>query len=352
MNYLRFDEKVQPSDISHYGILGMRWGVRNAETRARYARTKGDARIASDRDYKKLIKTAQRQERKGLTDGQKTALKIAVGTAAVVAAGTISVKLASSGLAKSAAARKMVAGGFVTKAKQMTPDQDLAAVNRRYLMGEGYQHNCVLCSTAYDLRRRGYDVAAGSSTTGFNTNIFFGTYYQKADGSPLDMGTITSKAVQSTRERVTAQVFSEYVNKYGADMTPIAKEAMRVETFKRLSREIGMGSNNPKIQPSIDEVKTVLLAQGEGARGAISVRWALFGGHSIAYEVRGGQVHFPDGQINREHDLAQLLKRTSYGDGIGFVRLDNAEPNLEKLAADGRIRDTFGAAAVKPYMKK
>lgn len=352
MKYLRFDEKNQPSDISHHGILGMRWGVRNAETRARYARGKGDPRIASDRDYKKLMKTAQRQEHKGLTDGQKTALKVAVGTAAVVAVGAVSIKLATSGLAKSAAARKMVAGGFVTKAKEMSPAQDLAAVNRGYLLGPGYRNNCVLCSTAYDLRRRGYDVAAGATTRGFNSNLFFGEYYRKADGSLPDMGTVVSKATQGARERITSEVFAEYVNKYGPNMNQVTREKMRTDIARRLSREAGIRVGGTTIRPSAEEVKSALLAQGEGARGHIAVQWPLAGGHSIAYEVRGGKVHFPDGQINREHNLEKLLKQTAPGQGIEFVRLDNAEPDLAKLAADGRIRDTVIAAAVKPYMKK
>lgn len=40
MGYLRFE--VEPDDISlaHFGVKGMHWGVRNAETQARYSREK------------------------------------------------------------------------------------------------------------------------------------------------------------------------------------------------------------------------------------------------------------------------------------------------------------------------
>ena len=351
--YLRFDEPAKKDDLEHYGILGMRWGVRNAETRARYARGRGNSRIATTRDYKRLMKTARRQEHEGLTDKQKKALKIAAGTAAVAAVATVSVVALSATLQKSAAARKLVAGGLVTKAKEMTPAKDLACVNRGYLLSEGYRNNCVLCSTAYDLRRRGYDVAAGSSRSGFVQRQFFGEYYKKLDGSPVDSGRMMGQKAKSLWNKYEAEVRSEFAK---SNVIGMDKEAfIAIKTEERVAkamRQVSLKGDVDTLRPSANDVISELAKQGEGARGALSVKWNLFGGHSIAYEVRGGKVHFPDGQINREHDLEKLLKRASSSNSIEYFRLDNAEPDLEKLVADKRVRDTVGAAAVKRYMKK
>ena len=49
--------------LEHFGIKGMHWGVRNAETMARYAR-EGTGPKPSKRQVKKAIKQSKRQYRK------------------------------------------------------------------------------------------------------------------------------------------------------------------------------------------------------------------------------------------------------------------------------------------------
>lgn len=78
----------------------------------------------------------------------------------------------------------------------------------------------------------------------------------------------------------------------------------------------------------------------------------FLGGHSIAYEVRGGKLHFPDGQIAKEHDLEKLLKNVSKDDAIGYFRLDNAQANLKAMLDDGIIENRLGAEIPDAVLKK
>lgn len=69
--------------LSHHGVKGMHWGVRNAETQAKYAGGKGGRNSKGSSE-------SSGSNRKGLTDGQKRALKtaaIGVGVAAAVGGG-------------------------------------------------------------------------------------------------------------------------------------------------------------------------------------------------------------------------------------------------------------------------
>ena len=134
---------------------------------------------------------------------------------------------------------------------------DIAAVNHNGASEElGRGTNCVYCTTAYEMRRRGYDVQAQQDWVG---------------------GILTS-----------------------TNMPEVMFEGAHTEEVYNISGSSrGMSDTERSIataagaQAMIDTIE----AQGEGARGYVEVQWAYGqGGHSMAYEVVNNQAVLIDCQ--------------------------------------------------------
>ena len=124
-----------------------------------------------------------------------------------------------------------------------------------------YDMNCMNCTTAYELRRRGYDVEAGAWR-------------------------------QSNTQYASLENWYE-----GVKIKEVKNTDNLVEAIK---------SDNPP-----------------GSRGNLMVQWAGGGGHSMAYEVDSkGSVHILDPQTNSvvdEDKLPELIQSAKY------ARTDNLE---------------------------
>ena len=168
---------------------------------------------------------------------------------------------------------------------------DLAAVNPRfYDMNSNSKNNCMLCTTTYDLRQRGYDVTAQMDSIGYT----FGDlkrWYPKA----------------------------------------------KMERNSRFDANGNVIKQKDYIQNTIQSLKK----QGDGTRGNLMVYFATGGGHSVAYEVKNGQLFIKDGQANKTYGekgsfmntmtVQKFLNMTSVN---SYARLDNIEPDLKKIKAE------------------
>lgn len=149
---------------------------------------------------------------------------------------------------------------------------DMAAVNPTYGQNiKGNTNNCVLCSATYDLRRRGYDVTAKLCSTGMYTDKFVKELYgvKKLD----EVGA------------------SNWTNVY---------------------------KNCEKKYP-------------EGSRGLISVN-SIFGGHAMAFEIKGGKMEIIDAQSNQKRKLTDQELSFFSPNATRAVRLDDKEVIWDKAS--------------------
>lgn len=175
-------------------------------------------------------------------------------------------------------------------------NDDLRKINRGGWLGHtllaGREVNCTSCSVAYEMRRRGYDVVADRRFKNGRTNAEVEALFQNA----------TFKTMFNTTDPT----------------------ALWLQTRSRPSKA------------TIDKAVQSLASQGEGARGFIHGWYVGGGGHSIAYEVHNGRVHFVDGQIGRQYKDAAEAIGNMYS--VDFLRTDNLA--FSNNAADAVINNT------------
>lgn len=170
--------------------------------------------------------------------------------------------------------------GLRLKNQEFTDDEDMKEINVGFMnFDTNTKSNCMLCTTAYDMRKRGYDVVAKKASMGyFNQDIK--NWYPKA------------KTV-------------DY---------PIIKDK---STLKNIVK-----GNKMTVDNVVNELK-----KQKNARGNLCVAWMGGGGHSIVYEVVNGEVILRDCQTGKKYEGAKInsfLKRT---ETISATRLDNVAFN-------------------------
>lgn len=172
------------------------------------------------------------------------------------------------------------------KTKATTLDEDMAAVNPTYHTNNksNYDENCGACTVAYDLRRRGYDVAAVDEDT-----------YRKSGGTLNDLVDCYDNAKLIDQSYIA--------RKYN-----ISEESLSGHPTKEL----------------VSCMEKEMLSEGEGARGNFLTVWSLGGGHSISWEVENGEIVYRDCQTNEKVELDKWL---GVSDEFYYFRTDNLTPN-------------------------
>lgn len=181
--------------------------------------------------------------------------------------------------------------------KDATPEEDLIFTNaqRGGKGGSKTFNNCTYCTTAYDLRRRGFDVIAGTTKHG-TTVSDIATWYK---GGKFTRATVSPGLINNKKRR--------------------------------------------------QEIKDELLKQPVGARGNLCVTWSRgYGsGHSMAYEITKNGLLIRDGQTGKTYtDTKSSLGNTRTIDAIlsrsvltqvDYMRTDNLTPNYKLLKERGII---------------
>ena len=193
--------------------------------------------------------------------------------------------------------------GLPLKSKPCNYKVDLANSNPYRLDPNDPKNNCVSCSMAYELRRRGYDSKAiqlpETKPTGAKKE--YSGYDDDEEG--MDLPDVLSKMFPGCK--------TNWLTKIETD------EDEEVAIDKALA-----GTNEELYKNTVKE----LLKQGNGARGNFGVlyptRSRVVIGHSMMYEVRHGKVEILDPQLNERRNPKDLLR---YCADACYTRLDNLD---------------------------
>lgn len=263
------------NELYHHGIQGQKWGKRNgppyplkAGEHSNQEKT-GIGHSMADR-----VLAREANNKAGMLDPLTAAYLTEIG---IAAAYVLSIKAIMEARYKKEIKKNKESNTSDIQKKikgKHTPEQDLKAVNPDYVdpTDMSARVNCTMCSTAYELRRRGYDVVAQKSTQG--------------------------------RKPKDAAAW------FGIQEKDIPKYKTR------------------------DEFAAALAKEPDGARGLTFSAYGNFGAHHcMIWEKKNGMVTISDGQNN---SLPKSIKESGISARGGslpyrYIRTDNAEINWDLI---------------------
>lgn len=183
------------------------------------------------------------------------------------------------------------ATGFKLKTKDYTSEQDMERVNPFFFTNQpDFTRNCMYCTTAYEMRKRGYDVQANRiDCQGFDTDAVK-RWFPKAE-------CITITNVFNTTKNNAIDSFLFRFN-----------------------------LKDPIVAPTL----AALRKQGEGARGMLFIKFKDgWGGHCVSYEITDGKLKIRDPQANITYTNPADLLKGCYDSR--YMRLDNVDFDIEGI---------------------
>ena len=263
------------TELYHYGVKGMKWGVR------RYQNYDGTRTAAGKKRYGSDSSSSGSESKLAGGIGEELAVYAAVYTA-IFGGLAIAAKVSEKRMRKQKEAeledlyenRQIKSFDKAPKLKKKMPPEDSAKVTNPEFPDMGTTMNCTFCTTAMVLREKGYDVKATKLSDGWYSDDLFKKTFNSQEVSMKD-----------------ARTRKDVVNK--------------------------------------------LHVHGDGAYGNLVVTWKLGGAHSIFWKNENGTTNFYDGQSGKAYrslaDKNALLDQVIIS-GTKYNRLDNCEPTDYALA--------------------
>lgn len=275
------------TELYHYGVRGQKWGVRRWQNKDGSLTPAGKARLRNwqggtdvGRD---LVKYASPGRKKAQRFIQNMAIYAA--TTVIPPLGLVIMsknlvdinKYAFDGTdyAKKEGKYEKISD-LKRKTQQYTPEQDVLLANPRLGNQKGKVNNCTLCTSAMELRSRGYDVIARSQGSGNDPDIY-SKWFKGAERQTVDC----------TREQGESR--KAYANR----------------AYNKLCTEIEK--------------------QGPGASGYVGINWEKSNsGHAMWYKVgNDGKVTFYDGQNGKSGIKTDKTFALADPSQHEYTRLDN-----------------------------
>lgn len=329
-------EKPPLEELMHYGVKGMRWGIVKKEDSASTSRStaKEEKREQKALLFEEKARTADTERRRQIylreaqraRDGKlsRRQRQLIVGGAVVAAYATY--KFIDAGASKQRLEQgkafvdkmmnKPVSDSIWRKDTTLSdPNLDvdlidafvISRINRNY-GAPGTTNNCKRCTMAYEMSRRGFDVAATKTLSGVGQDLI-GEYnlnkeHPRKVGSRLSgLGRLVTDS--NFREHVYASTDDSHwtkIKKYGEITDP-------AETI-------------------FDSLKTM----PNGARGELKTRWTAGGAHSMAWEIVKGRPVVFDAQTGEHFDgIDSISTFAKHIDSFATNRLDNVALDEEFL---------------------
>lgn len=273
---LKLVDPPEPQDLKHYGVKGMKWGVRKEYDPTGRKKAQGEKPLSKKR--------SKQVEMVGNFKSKSVEILAAVASSLTMGLGGIAIGVISDTYGERKAKQETEESRMLKaalemkqKKKELTIDQDVKAVNPKYIgLANGYSNNCSNVTMTYELRRRGYDVTA---------KPLFG-------GRPSD------------------EIDRMFGNPKITSMQP---------SYER----------GNKVKPA-DQVRASIGKQPVGARGAIRVRYEGAGmGHIFNWEMTDSGVRFIDAQDSGRKRDRPLNNTGSKLSTVEWFRTDNAKINMK-----------------------
>ncbi len=193
---------------------------------------------------------------------------------------------------------------YVSSVDQLSKsEQD--AVNK--VIKDGWMENCVYCTTAGALRRKGYDVEAKNSPGRGHSH-------------------------EQTMRWWKGSKIENFMGE--SESNPKRAEAFQTHTETRESK------SKRSYDEQIAHMSKTLEKQGVGAYGDLRL-YGFFCGHSTEYSVEKDGVKIHDNQVKHTYNsLEEYMKYHKQFDPhmSTFIRLDNCEPDLDRILKEHAVK--------------